>query len=540
MYHQNLKNEVVFIILCIIIAIIFTFCLSVPYKFIASAFALLYLASFKKYFLFLVTLIYVLIAVAFPITLNFGLPNKAHYFNMLNTNSNEAIEFLELIINIKTISLVSISIMLTLIYCYFGHRIRNKEKINNIQTAITTDDNLSKAKCLLPKFKSIYFEVLLFIALCFIGTRCYPTKLIKDTIHYTYQSLIEIEDYNKLIQTPSTFKLTKNTKKAKTIVIILGESVVTDYLSVFGYPYSTTPYLNTVPGHFYKNNISTYPYTFHSIARSFSISNKSTNTYELNNNLIALANKAGYATYFFATGKDDDKQFMNDFFGSIAKYNFLRLPKVNSNNKTSPSIINRDLDDSVLLKFFDLSLRDTEKYRVIVLHMFGHHPKVCKRLKGYPNVFKNQKHVKNNNSPQELNCYLSVTHKLDSFLAHINKALVTKGEPYYLFFLSDHGLVFELDSKVNPSIHHGERNKSNFRAPLIILSSEIKDHKVIEDYISGFDFLSLFEHYVEMDTENVPAKSVSQIKYNDPNLVPIFYKETKMSYGELDKQTLYY
>lgn len=49
--------------------------------------------------------------------------------------------------------------------------------------------------------------------LLFIGLRCYPTKILADTVKYTKLSLGEIDKYNKLINTPSDFVVTKNTKK---------------------------------------------------------------------------------------------------------------------------------------------------------------------------------------------------------------------------------------------------------------------------------------------------------------------------------------
>ncbi|MBH3264982.1 sulfatase-like hydrolase/transferase, partial [Serratia marcescens] len=50
-------------------------------------------------------------------------------------------------------------------------------------------------------------------------------------------------------------------------VIIVGESMRRDYMSLFGYPTSTTPFLDRVNGTFYSNYISTAPNTFESLPR---------------------------------------------------------------------------------------------------------------------------------------------------------------------------------------------------------------------------------------------------------------------------------
>lgn len=533
MRHFNLKSEAYLLAFSIVIATIFTMCLGVPYKFLVSGIALLYLASFNRKSLYVMTALHALITLAFPVTLNYGLPNKAHYFNMLNSNPNESMEFLEQVSTLDIIGIMLVTLILLAGYLWLGrHYFKNK-----LAQYFEASD-LKEAAVPTPKTKRL--EIIKVSVLClvllFIGLRCYPTKILADTVKYTKLSLGEIDKYNKLINTPSDFVVTKNTKKIKNVVVVIGESVETDYLSVFGYPHPTTPILAKTPGLFFKNNISAASYTFPSMMRSLTVTPDAT-TYQLNNNIVALANKAGYSTYYFATGKDDDKQFLNDYFAGLAKYNFLSLP--NTTNKKQRSV-NRNQDDMQLLKFFDLAVNAQEEYRMIFLHMFGHHPNVCHRLKSYPNHFAKLKHTIANNAPDELNCYLSVTHKLDAFLGHIYTTLQAQNESFYLFYLSEHGLYFDLDSALKTFIHHGEKYKSNYRAPLMIMSSEITEHQVNQDFISGNDFLSIFEYYLGLDSNLVPAKPIEALKYQDPNDVPVVANGIEKRYGPMKDFKVYY
>lgn len=55
-------------------------------------------------------------------------------------------------------------------------------------------------------------------------------------------------------------------------VIVVGESMRRDYMSLFGYPTQTTPFLDQVKGTFYSDYISTAPNTFESLPRTLALS----------------------------------------------------------------------------------------------------------------------------------------------------------------------------------------------------------------------------------------------------------------------------
>ncbi|MCV5283589.1 sulfatase-like hydrolase/transferase, partial [Escherichia coli] len=60
-------------------------------------------------------------------------------------------------------------------------------------------------------------------------------------------------------------------KKYKTIIIVIGESVRRDYLSVYGYPLPTTPWLNSAPGIFINGYFSAAPNTIGSLSRTLTL-----------------------------------------------------------------------------------------------------------------------------------------------------------------------------------------------------------------------------------------------------------------------------
>ncbi len=254
----------------------------------------------------------------------------------------------------------------------------------------------------------------------------------------------------------------------------------------------------------------------------------------MNNNVVNIANQAGFATYYFAAEPSDE---MNMTYSSMSKYNASNLPKSFKLGKIS--LANPYRDDMPILNYVRLALSDQEENRMILLHMLGHHPRVCKRLRGYPNYFKNLKH-ENMEGDWELNCYLSVTKKLDEFITDIHTQLKELNEPYALFYLSDHGVVFDMNSKGGAFIHHGTDYKSNYRVPYIVLTSDIQEHKIIEEYASGFDFLSNLLYYLGIETNIIQPKSIQEITTNNPEDIVVFDGEQLRPYLSLKNSPVEY
>ena len=427
-YNTNLKNFLWALMLAVAISFIFNYSLSVHFKFIIASFFILLLSQFSKLSLWITTILFSLIALIFPVTLNFGIPSKAHLLNTAHTTFQEALEFVAMVLSVKSCLIVLISIVLLVLYLINGLKILNSKK-----------DLLKK------KYYKFVSGALLLLTL-FLCYKCYPPKILVET----YRNLAWVKQENSAFQEnihkPTDIVITKNQKKFKNVVVIIGESVTSDYLQVMGYPHETTPKLQKLNGHFYKNFIAAAPYTNHAVYRTLNYCPDKQN-YQMNNNLVNLANQAGFATYYFAAEPSDD---INMVYSAISKYNASKLPESFEPGKIS--LANPYRDDMPILNYVRLALSDHEENRMILLHMMGHHPRVCKRLRGYPNYFKDLKH-ENMKGGWELNCYLSVTKKLDDFIADIHTQLKELNEPYALFYLSDHGVVFDMNSKGGAFIH---------------------------------------------------------------------------------------
>ena len=140
----------------------------------------------------------------------------------------------------------------------------------------------------------------------------------------------------------------------------------------------------------------------------------------------------------------------------------------------------------------------------------------------------------------ELNCYLSVTRKLDDFIADIHTQLKALNEPYALFYLSDHGVVFDMNSKGGAFIHHGADYKSNYRVPYIVLTSDMEEHKIVDGYASGFDFLSNVLYYLGIETNIIKSKSIQEITTDSPQGITVFDGDKLLPYMSLKDNPVAY
>ena len=499
--------------LAVAISVVFNYSLSIHLKFIISSFFILLLSQTSKWALWITTLLFSLVALLFPITLNFGIPTKAHLLNTAHTTFHEALEFISMVLSVKSCLMILIAIVLLTLYLINGLKLLNIQRTN-------------------PKYYR-YVRLACLLLVLFLSYQCYPPKIFVEL--YRNLSWVKQEhiSFQQNLNKPTDITITKNPKKFKNVVVIIGESVTSDYLQVLGYPHPTTPKLQKLNGHFYKNFISAAPYTNHSVYRTLNYCPDKLN-YQMNNNLINIAKQAGFATYYFAAEPSDD---INMVYSSISKYNASNLPK--SFERGNTSLANPYRDDMPILNYVHLALSDQEENRVILLHMLGHHPRVCKRLRGYPHHFKNLKH-ENMKGGWELNCYLSVTKKLDDFIADIHAQLEDKHEPYALFYWSDHGVVLDMNSKGGSFIHHGADFKSNYRVPYIVMTSDMQEHKIIDGYASGFDFLSNWLYYLGIETNIIPSKSMQEITTANPEEIIVFDGDKLLSYISLKDSPVEY
>lgn len=210
---------------------------------------------------------------------------------------------------------------------------------------------------------------LLLFVLCSVNS--WPLRMVKGTVVGTTDTLREMQRYEQLSRHGAdSWKILPGAPLYDTIVIVTGESVRRDYMSVYGYPEPTTPWLNTAPGLFIDGYTSAAASTVPSLSRTLIYD------YEQNpdsgNNVVALAAKAGYSTWWISNqGKLGEHDTRISVIASDADHTvFLK----------KGSFASRKTDDMLLLQETERALADTSTPKVIFLHMMGSHPNPCDRL----------------------------------------------------------------------------------------------------------------------------------------------------------------
>ncbi|EIH8884842.1 phosphoethanolamine transferase [Escherichia coli] len=249
-----------------------------------------------------------------------------------------------------------------------------------------------------------WLALLLFV-LCSVNS--WPLRMVKGTVVGTTDTLREMQRYEQLSQhRADSWKILPGAPLYDTIVIVTGESVRRDYMSVYGYPVPTTPWLNTAPGLFIDGYTSAAASTVPSLSRTLIYD------YEQNpdsgNNVVALAAKAGYSTWWISNqGKLGEHDTRISVIASDAEHTvFLK----------KGSFASRKTDDMLLLQETERALADKSSPKVIFLHMIGSHPNPCDRLNSWPNHYLEQ-------YPRKIACYLASISKLDNFLGQLDGIL---------------------------------------------------------------------------------------------------------------------
>lgn len=427
-------------------------------------------------------------AIYFPIGYLYGHPSLSIIASFFQTNNSEAIEF------IRSIPAACYALPFTLLIGY----VFIKKSIIDIQVSSHV-----KAWSTLP-------FLLLTLSLGVEG-KLSDIKLVKFLIStqeayqdYKYQ-IAKLQENSS-----AEWKIQKNSYPGKNMIIIIGESMRADYMSVYGYPLLTTPFLSKINGTFYRNYISAAPNTFLSLPRTLSLSSGA--SFDISYNIINLAKQAGYETFWLSNqgllGKFDTPTSRLAMFSDHSI--FLKKGDYASLNK----------DDFELIPSFQHALFADYKHKLIVLHIMGSHPRFEERLSGEKPFF----HFSNH----DISNYISTYRRTDAFIKTIYNMASEAKEPFKIIYFSDHGLTQRnIDGHIY--LRHGVTKKENYHVPLLILSSDANQRIYIDTPVSAFDFISFFaqEAGIKVIHPKLPkwAESGKEIK--------VFSGETMVSYNKL-------
>lgn len=323
------------------------------------------------------------------------------------------------------------------------------------------------------KFKLLF--LFLIISLAFIS---------KKIVYMTYYDDVHsiINEYNALRVDklpPTTWKIKSISKKYNTYVVIIGESMRSDFMSLYGFKEKTTPHIDEIPKKYISNYISTAINTTLSVPRILAHSNNKGKVRE-EDNIITLAKMAGFKTYWISsqgyTGKYSISTSRISNFSDYKHFN--------------------DWDDYALLPIVKRALRSPEK-KVVFIHIVGSHEYPCDRVKDYGVIY-------NSSHGELINCYLSTYNKTDDFINKVYGYLKENDDTFSLAYFSDHALNI-VGEENNYKIYRNDSIAQSYKIPFFIASSDDKSTEKVDVTRSAYNFFNYFPEWIGVTTNLTPS-----------------------------------
>lgn len=418
------------------------------WKIIISA-ILIHVASKNKLTLCLSLLSLFTLSFYFYTGFIFGRPNIGYIASLFETNKLEAIEFLSRM----TFKHIAIYIVFyTSLFSYYYINIKNK---NN-------HPYISLITCIPLIYASPFYS--------------FSKETTKTIIHYKKNC----DEFIQATNNAPSWIINENKNIDKDVIVIIGESVRKDFMSLYGFKHKNTPFLESVNGNFINGYVSAAPNTSPSLQRT--LASFKNDTLKEENNVVSLANTAGYDTIWIS-----NQGFVGKFDTPVtrialrSKQQFF-LKEGNSSSKNT--------DDFELASILDSVMKKNKKRKVIFIHMMGSHPTTCERLQGFP--------VVEYGNSKDIDCYIATISKLDTFIKKVKNILDNGKRDYSIVYFSDHGLTIREGGI--PDV--GSTYKQNYEIPFFIINKNDIKHNMINKNISAYSFINIYESILGIKTNS--------------------------------------
>lgn len=396
-----------------------------------------------------------------PIGLQYGYPNSGMVASLFETTRNEAWEFFDPTTIFGFIVVIGLSTIL-----YFATK---KITITGKQRKFF-------------KYFSLILTVLFLVNIVSIKHK---------RIHWGYSELLgfiphTITQYNFYLTNKQKIQQIQDLKddwqiinfqpKYQNYVLVLGESASKNYLSAYGYPVATSPFLENVHGTKYTQAIAAGAYTIKAVPRLLTIPNEK--EVEYHNSIMHLANKLDMPTYWISN-QDKIGEFDNEI-----SYIAMNAKHSHYLSETAPTTARYDYQ---LLPAIKQAISEpSDKPKLIVVHLMGSHTRFSKRVDFDKEHF--------DLKPNKLSDYLSSLLQTDMLLEEIYQDLQNSKQPFSMIYISDHALMPK-------NLKHGT-SQFSLQVPLFKMSSDDNQQTTNDDIISGFSFVWFLTEWLGIDTKN--------------------------------------
>ncbi|EFA8821583.1 phosphoethanolamine transferase [Escherichia coli] len=262
------------------------------------------------------------------------------------------------------------------------------------------------------------------------------------------------KEHQRLLSIANTvpyFQLSVRDTGIDTYVLIVGESVSVDNMSLYGYTRSTTPQVEAQRKQIklFNQAISGAPYTALSVP--LSLTADSVLSHDIHNypdNIINMANQAGFQTFWLSSQ-------------SAFRQNGTAVTSIAM--RAMETVYVRGFDELLLPHLSQALQQNTQQKKLIVLHLNGSHEPACSAYPQSSAVFQPQ-------DDQDA-CYDNSIHYTDSLLGQVFELL--KDRRASVMYFADHGLERD-PTKKNVYFHGGrEASQQAYHVPMFIWYSPV-------------------------------------------------------------------
>lgn len=262
------------------------------------------------------------------------------------------------------------------------------------------------------------------------------------------------KEHQRLLSIANTvpyFQLSVRDTDIDTYVLIVGESVRVDNMSLYGYTRSTTPQVEAQRKQIklFNQAISGAPYTALSVP--LSLTADSVLSHDIHNypdNIINMANQAGFQTFWLSSQ-------------SAFRQNGTAVTSIAM--RAMETVYVRGFDELLLPHLSQALQQNTQQKKLIVLHLNGSHEPACSAYPQSSAVFQPQ-------DDQDA-CYDNSIHYTDSLLGQVFELL--KDRRASVMYFADHGLERD-PTKKNVYFHGGrEASQQAYYVPMFIWYSPV-------------------------------------------------------------------
>ncbi|RXI28671.1 phosphoethanolamine transferase [Aliarcobacter trophiarum] len=267
------------------------------------------------------------------------------------------------------------------------------------------------------------------------------------------------------------------------IVIIMGESLQRDYMSLYDYPLNTTPFLKSLrddKNFIYKNGIGSGVLTTIAIPSFFNMIKKPDGLPQIlstNSCLFKMAKQNGFNTYFYSSQATSELKSIKNYL--CTKY----LDRLEDGSFISDKIDDSILDETLVDRLNDIDLSHPS---FITLHQRASHTPFLEYI---PKDYRPFNKENTNNLEQNTIDYINSVSYTDSVLEKIISTLKQKtSKPTYVIFTSDHATNIGDNARQG----HGMLDSNSiYKVPFFIYS--INSTNDLKNSFGDFSYISHYQ-----------------------------------------------